>query len=173
MLVLALALTPVVLVAIGVLLLLGLAPFAATRDLAGALQRKVAATIGDSYVFMHQPIIAATICTSVRERLEWLAARCRKVAVVAHSQGGAIAHRVLRGPVTAPCDLLITFGSGLAKLSELQRGEVARGKGKLWLAVIGGALAGLGFLAFLGLGWASTPGVLETALWRLGFFSHP
>jgi hypothetical protein len=131
-LLLALALTPIMLAATALLLLLGLAP--KMRDLAGALQRGLAATIGDSYVFIGRPIIAAAICTSVRESLEWLAARCRKVAVVAHSQGGAIAHRVLRGPLTVPCDLLITFGSGLAKLSELERG-VERGRVKLWVAL--------------------------------------
>ena len=149
-------LTPLMLVAIVFLLLLGLVP--ATRDLAGALQRRLAESIGDCYVFRDQPIAAAAICTSVRERLEWLATRCHKVAVVAHSQGGAISHKVLHGTLTAPCDLLITFGSGLAKLSELGRSEVFGGQVWLVFAVVGGALAWLGFLAFVVLvvlGWAS------------------
>ena len=158
--VLALALTPLLLLAIGALLVLGLIPLATTRDLAASLQRKLAATVGDSYVFMHQRVTAATICTAVQERLEWLAARCRKVAVVAHSQGGAIAHRVLRGPVTAPCDLLITFGSGLAKLSEIERGDASRGQGALWFASFGALLSAACVGANLWLSWQAAPGAL-------------
>jgi tetratricopeptide (TPR) repeat protein len=155
---LALTLTPLLLSAIAMLLVLGLPPFPATRDLAGALQRKIAATVGDSYVFMHQHITAATIATSVQERLEWLAARCRTVAVLAHSQGGAIAHRVLRGRVTAPCDLFVTFGSGLAKLSEMERGEANRGRGMLWMATLGSMTAAAAVIVFLARGWAAAPG---------------
>ena len=65
-LLLGLALTPITLLAIALLNLLGLIPIAATRELAGALQQGLAATIGDSYVFMRQPIIAATIYSSVK-----------------------------------------------------------------------------------------------------------
>ena len=154
-----LACTPLLVLAICGLLVLGLAPFETTRKLAASLQRKLAATVGDSYVFMQQRITAATICTSVQERLEWLAARCRRVAIVAHSQGGAIAHRVLRGPVTAPCDLLVTFGSGLAKLAEIERGDTARGQGALWFAAFGALLAALGVALFMALGWHASPGV--------------
>lgn len=159
-LLLAVAATPLVLLAICLLLLIGLLPFRATRAIAGSLQRKMAATVGDSYVFMHQQLTAATILTTVRERLEWLAARCRRVVVVAHSQGGAIAHRVLSGPVTAPCRTLITFGSGLAKLSDIQRGDSARGQGLLWWGTLGGALAAVAVVLFLARGWHLRPGMM-------------
>jgi tetratricopeptide (TPR) repeat protein len=152
----ALAFTPLLLVGVGLVLLLGLIP--ATRALAGALQRKISATVGDSYVFMHQAVTAATISTSVLERLEWLATRCRRVVVVAHSQGAAVAHRVLRARVTAPCDVLITFGSGLAKLSEIARGDITSGRAKLWVAALGGVIAAGGVVTALVQGWAEVPG---------------
>jgi hypothetical protein len=41
------------------------------------------------------------------------------VVVVAHSQGAAIAHEVLRTPEPANVRLFVSFGSGLAKLEEL------------------------------------------------------
>jgi tetratricopeptide (TPR) repeat protein len=134
---LMLALSPLLLIAIGSLVLLGALPITPVRNFAGAVQRALAATVGDSFVFMQQPFTGAAICQSVTSDLEWLAARCKKVVVVAHSQGGAIAHRVLRGPVTAPCDLLVTFGSGLAKLAEMERTSVPHGHGLLWLATLG------------------------------------
>jgi tetratricopeptide (TPR) repeat protein len=138
---LMLALSPLLLAAISSLVLLGVLPITPVRDFAGAVQRTLAATVGDSFVFMRQPFTGAAICQSVTSDLEWLAARCKKVVVVAHSQGGAIAHRVLRGPVTAPCDLLVTFGSGLAKLAEMERTSVPHGREILWLATLGASIA--------------------------------
>ncbi len=154
---LALAVSPLLLVLIGLISLLGLIPYAKLRDFARAVQRKLAATVGDSYVFMHQQITGAAICASVGADLEWLASRCKRVAVVAHSQGGAIAHKVLRGPVTAPCDVLVTFGSGLAKLSEMERAVFDKGRRLLWMPILGAFLAAAAFLASLGLAWHHQP----------------
>jgi hypothetical protein len=139
--VIALALLPLLLAILLALTLLGMVPYAPVRDFARTVQRQLAATIGDSFVLMDQPIIAAAITDSVRENLEWLAARCKRIAVVAHSQGGAIAHRVLRGPVTAPCDLLVTFGSGLGKLSEIEHVKELKGWSSLLMATVGAFIA--------------------------------
>lgn len=155
---LALAATPILLLMVAALLVLGLPPLKITRDLAGSLQRTIAATVGDSFVFMRQAMTASAITTVVRERLEWLSARCRRVAVVAHSQGAAVAHRVLRSTTSAPCDLFVTFGSGLGKLSDIERGDIARGRAYLWLAAVAGVAAVLGAIGLLVRGWNAGQG---------------
>jgi hypothetical protein len=137
----ALAFLPFLLAMLALLTLVGIVPYAPVRNFARSVQRKLAATIGDSFVLMDQPIIAAAITGSVREDLEWLASRCKRIAVVAHSQGAAIAHRVLREPLTAPCDLFITFGSGLAKLDEIAHATKENGSVWLWMASAGALLA--------------------------------
>jgi tetratricopeptide (TPR) repeat protein len=139
--VIALALLPLLLAILSALTLLGMVPYAPVRDFARTVQRQLAATIGDSFVLMDQPIIAAAITDSVRENLEWLAARCKRIAVVAHSQGGAIAHRILRETVTAPCDLFVTFGSGLGKLSEIEHAKEPKGQSRLRRATAGAFIA--------------------------------
>src|SRR5450631_954732 len=138
---LMLALSPLLLAAISSLVLLGAVPITPVRNFAGWVQRGLAATAGDSFVFMRQPITGAAICQGVTSDLEWLAARCKKVVVIAHSQGAAIVHRVLRGPVTAPCDRLVTFGSGLSKLAEMERTSVPHGREVLWIATLGSSIA--------------------------------
>lgn len=119
------------------------------HKLAANAQRLLAATVGDSYVFMHQSITRATICARVRRRLEWLSTRCNRIAVVAHSQGAAVTHRVLRDRVTAPCDLLITFGSGLSKLTEIERGALRHAQGWMIGAIALAALAAAGVMGIL------------------------
>ena len=167
---LALATTPVLLLMVAALLVLGLPPFKATRDLAGSLQRTIAATVGDSFVFMHQAMTASAITTTVRERLEWLSARCRRVAVVAHSQGAAVAHRVLRNSTTAPCDVFVTFGSGLGKLSDIERGDIARGRGYLWLAAGAGVATMIGVVGLFLRGWNAGLGPFGLLLPALRIF---
>lgn len=110
-----------------VLLLLGLSliPLPGIGALALRLQALIAAFLGDSYVFLISPVRAAAIVARVRHALTWLAAHCRSVAVVAHSQGGAVAHKALQNHTLATLNLdqvlLVTFGSGLGKLDQLER----------------------------------------------------
>ena len=80
----------------------------------------MASTLGDSYVLVTHPIEAASIVGQVRRDIAWLAARCNAVAIVAHSQGGAIAHIALQGEAPSKLRLLFTFGSGLKKLEQLK-----------------------------------------------------
>jgi hypothetical protein len=83
-------------------------------------QLKVASTLGDSYVLVTRPIEAASIVGQVRRDAGWLANHCKAVVVVAHSQGGAVAHEAIQGGVPPKLRLLFTFGSGLKKLEELK-----------------------------------------------------
>ncbi len=106
----------VVLGAIGIALL----PLPRVQGVLIAAQRLVARTLGDSFVLLASPLQQAAIVASVQRDLAWLGQRCRTVVVVAHSQGAAVAHRALRLGWPPQTILLITFGSGLRKLEELE-----------------------------------------------------
>jgi hypothetical protein len=71
-------------------------------------------------------------------------ARCHRLAIVAHSQGGAVAVEALRTRVFEGYDkdrfLLVTLGSGLSKLEELRCSQAH----KKWGVVLGwGPIIGL------------------------------
>ena len=83
----------------------------------------VARTLGDSFVLVASPLQQAAIVARAQRDLAWLAGRCRTVVVVAHSQGAAVAHRALRLGWPPQALLLITFGSGLRKLEEIEAME--------------------------------------------------
>jgi len=112
--------TPLLLAALAVLIPTALLPIPQLRELLLTLQLKIASTLGDSYMLVSRPIEAASIVGQVRRDLEWLAKHCNVVAVVAHSQGGAVAHKALQRGAPSNLGLLFTFGSGLKKLEQLE-----------------------------------------------------
>ena len=103
---------------LALMLVLGLLPIPKLRSALLQMQLQLASTLGDCFVLLARPIEAAAIVSAVRQNLQWLATRCSEVVVVAHSQGGAVAHLALRGPIPKELKLLFTFGSGLRKLEE-------------------------------------------------------
>jgi len=128
---------------------------------------RVSAVLGDSYMLAHCPVQFAAMRTKVAGDLRWLQERCDKVAVVAHSQGAAIAHRVLKDYSSYRAEDLqafITLGQGISKLHMLQhldwdpRVRPAARRSRL-LVSIGMACAGLPALGLLVSRWAS-PGVV-------------
>jgi hypothetical protein len=101
-------------------------PWEKVRSWIDSIQRWLTATVGDIYVFLTSTERSGRITAQVWRDLHWLAQKCECVAIVAHSQGGAIAHRIVRehelsGDFRLPDEvrLLVTYGSGLSKLSEL------------------------------------------------------
>ena len=78
---------------------------------------KISAVLGDSYMLAHCPVQFAAMRTQVARDLRWLQDHCEKVAVVAHSQGAAIAHQVLKdlGDRTGNVRAFITVGQGIAQ----------------------------------------------------------
>lgn len=110
------------LLALALLLLVAALPIPRLRAALGALQRQIAASVGDSFILVTRPIEAASIVGQVRRDLEWLAqpTRCAEVAIVAHSQGAAVTHEALRGSHPGNLRLLLTLGSGLRKLEEVR-----------------------------------------------------
>lgn len=85
---------------------------------------KISSVLGDSYVLAHCPVQFAAMRTKVAQDLRWLQRNCDRVAVVAHSQGAAIAHQVLKdGDYDHRPDGLrafITSGQGISKMHLLQ-----------------------------------------------------
>jgi hypothetical protein len=120
---------PLFLVAIAelvVLLLIILAalPIPWLRSLVISLQAVIAGYLGDCYVLLASPMRSEAILTRVRRDFEWLAERCKKVVIIAHSQGAAVAYLALNRGVPPNFKneqiLLFTFGSGLGKLESLR-----------------------------------------------------
>jgi hypothetical protein len=139
----ALLLSPLLLAILATLLLLGTIPWPQLQSALTKIQLAIASSIGDSFMLVTRPLEAAAIRSRVRRDVDWMLRTCAKVAVVAHSQGGAIACQVL-STGSSPAGLLITFGSGLRKLEEL---DDARRRGGLLqgalLSAAGLFLAGL------------------------------
>jgi hypothetical protein len=97
-----------------------------TRSLARWVQLKLSATLGDSYLFVESPLTGAAIASRVKKDLEWLASRCDRIIVVAHSQGAAVAYSAVQrefwgGSVPKKLHALVTYGSGLRKLFDLEQ----------------------------------------------------
>jgi hypothetical protein len=131
---------------------------------------RISAVLGDSYMLAHCPVQFAAMCTQVARDLRWLQDRCEKVAVVAHSQGAAIAHQVLKDASRDPGNVqaFITVGQGIAKFRLLQRMDwdprVSRAAWWSRVLVTAGMLcAGLPALALLARHWASAAVVTAVA----------
>ena len=126
MLILSPLLIGLVLLALVLLFILGLVPLEASRNAALNLQRTLAQTLGDSFLFTANPVVEAAVVTRVQRDLLWLAERSRRVVLVAHSQGAAVSYRALQGLVRArqlPSVVteFVSYGSGLRKLADLDR----------------------------------------------------
>lgn len=158
--------SPLVLAAFGLLLLLAVLPIPQLREWVLRIQLQVAATLGDSYVLLDRPIEAAAIIAQVRRDVDWLAGQCCGVAVVAHSQGGAVAHLALQRGVPNHLRLLFTFGSGLKKLEQLryllESGESLRRSSIFTIIALPSFAIGLAW--FVLLPFASSEA--HTQLWR-------
>lgn len=83
---------------------------------------KISSVLGDTYVLAHCPVQFAAMRTKVARDLQWLQERCGKVVIVAHSQGAAIAHEVLKDGGYRPdrVEAFITLGQGIAKMQLLR-----------------------------------------------------
>lgn len=88
--------------------------------------RKLASVLGDSFVLVKLESQRAAILTHFEQSLRYLDLECEYVAVLAHSQGTAVVCDVLRTKPGLRPDLLVTFGSGVAKLDQLYLAEAGR-----------------------------------------------
>jgi hypothetical protein len=124
--------------------LIALVPVGSLRRRVYAMLIEITGVVGDSYVLINDPIQRVAFAGSTRRALAWLRAQgCARVAVVAHSQGAAVARDVLLGEDAPPVDLLVTLGPGLAKLDALAARERSDPHSFMW----SGAAAPLAFAA--------------------------
>jgi len=121
---------------------------------------RVSCILGDSYMLAHCPVQFAAMRTQVARDLNWLQAHCARVAIVAHSQGAAVAHQVLldmnrRRNLRA----FVTLGQGISKFRLLQKMDWdSKKQGKVFasraLVTVGMACAGLPALGGIASNWA-------------------
>ncbi len=124
-------LSPLILVLLTLLLVLGLIaaalPIDALRSLVAKAQLISVGTIGDTKRLIDSPTQAGAIKSPVADGIAWLRERgCKKVVVLAHSQGAAVTYKTLvdmseglHGRVE-PIDAFISVGSGLPKVHALE-----------------------------------------------------
>ncbi len=127
------------------ILVLSIIPLDPVRGLVGSVQRFASSSVGDLYMVLTSPVERAALTSAVQRDIDWLRAQgCERIAVVAHSQGGYVAYQALADPWHRDVDKLITFGSGLIRLTE---SEQARRTGVLRTALVGvlGALVAIRF----------------------------
>lgn len=117
--VLALLLAGFCQIVLAIAMLLSLIPIGPWRRKVIDAVRALTLTLGDSYV-LEEDIQRAALAHRVRRALDWLSSRSERVVVMAHSQGGAIAHDVLRQNAPSNLGMFITVGSGLEKLHFLR-----------------------------------------------------
>jgi hypothetical protein len=131
---------------------------------------KVSSVLGDSYMLAHCPVQFAAMRAQVAHDLQWMQDRCEKVVVVAHSQGAAIAHQVLKDDRHGPGKVraFVTIGQGISKFHLLWRmdwdPEVRRAA--WWsrtLVTTGLVLTGLPALGLLARHWSSTTVITRLA----------
>ena len=109
------------------LLLFTFVPIPAIQRYLDWVQFKLAAIVGDSYIFVESPMRQRAVIERVLQDLAWLEQRCQYVTIVAHSQGAAVIYYALQEKLFSAAGrradstirLLVTFGSGLAKLQAL------------------------------------------------------
>ena len=154
------------------ILVLSLIPLDTVRLIASRLQRFASTSVGDLYVVLVSPTERAALAGAVQRDVRWLRAQgCERIAVVAHSQGGFVAHQALTDPWHPPVDLFVTLGSGLIRLTESER---ARRANDLIPSLIGL----LGVLLFVRYGVEAVFGAFDysrqrptaTLVAELGFF---
>jgi hypothetical protein len=134
-------LAPFIVLMLGVLALVGVIPSGTIRTAIGRFQRTLAATAGDSMVFLESPVRSAAMCSAVMTAFATLgrlcdAAGCHKRVVLAHSQGATVSLEALtrlEGKTASPTKqahtenaasahrlVFVTFGAGINKLGALR-----------------------------------------------------
>ena len=116
-------------------LLMALMPLPLLRRGAEAIRDALSALLGDAHVLTSSAFQRAAILGRLRRDLAWMRARCRRVCIVGHAQGAAIAHALRREQAQALADVpILAVGSGEGKLAFVERVVARRGVSELaWL----------------------------------------
>ena len=118
-LLMAITVLPLVQVVFTLFSTFGWIPIPVYGSLMAWLQAVVAGVLGDAYMFATSPTRLAAVVTETRKALDTLS-HCKKVIVVAHSQGAAVAYGALEDGGPANLAGVLTLGSGLKKLDYLK-----------------------------------------------------
>ena len=121
------------------------------KDFARSTQRTLANGVGDAYVLTRSPIRFGAMSSQVRADLEDLCRESKAVAVVAHSQGTAVAWHAIKhaltddpstdSPVARHLRLFLTYGQAVRKLSFMRMlAERSLTKPGIW-GILGAGLA--------------------------------
>ena len=118
-------------IAVILISLLGVVPFAPWRSYVTGLLIGLSKTLGDSYVLTSSPIQRHTAVAAVKKDIEEFRKVCDRLMVVAHSQGAAISYEALHATAiqeeedtSQAAKKMVSFfsvGSGLDKLRGLER----------------------------------------------------
>jgi hypothetical protein len=132
------------------LLLFRLIPLPFVPEITSSVQRTLAGGLGDAFVLVRSPVRFGAMTSSVQEDLRFLTDKCGSVAVIAHSQGTAVAWEAIRTMaypdprLPENLGLFVTYGQALRKLAFLR--QVGRlsldGHAVRRLALIGAIIAG-------------------------------
>jgi hypothetical protein len=116
-----LLMAPLLVAALFLLLSLSIIPYDPLRQTVLRILELLSGTLGDSCAFASNDVISHAISSAVADKLVWLKQRSNRQIILAHSQGAAVTHRMLRECNVTNCAevVLITFGSGIRKLHEL------------------------------------------------------
>jgi hypothetical protein len=151
-----------------VLMVIAAIPIPWLRKWLARVERAMTGVLGDSYVFATDDLQRRAILERVRRDLRWLLARCRKVVLVAHSQGAAVAYHALDGAIEGDArglDSVVTLGSGFRILEFLAKSlnspPVLRAG---WAAIAGVALLAAGAWSIGSVGGAVGGGLVAAGL---------
>lgn len=146
---------------------LAMLPIRLVQAAMSALQSVLTRVLGDSQSLVASPTARAMIVAQCRRDLEWLAARCDEVMVVAHSQGCAVSYLAMCESLPPQVREVTWIGSGLRKLEVLRMAE--RDGGLVlngWLAATMPIVA-----ACLAVSWWRNAVPWDDSLVQLGFIA--
>ena len=107
---------------VALLLIPLLLPIPSLRQFAKSAAVQLAATLGDSYILTRSAVQYDAMVRTVADDLDWASKHAKHVAVVAHSQGAALAYDAVREyGCKANLELFVTVGQGLGKLKRLRQ----------------------------------------------------
>jgi len=131
--------------------ILALIPVPVFRRYLSLVLQKMTLIIGDSYGLVANDTQRAAILSRFRSTVDWLQSHCEKVIIIAHSQGSAVVSEAIKDGIIPHPPLLLTFGSGSTKLSQLRLCELAH-SGRLTAAawIVPALIAGTLLWAFFG-----------------------
>lgn len=131
------ALLPLLVAVLVACLVVALLPLPFLRKAARVIQSAVSSFLGDSFLLVRSPFQRAALTARLASDLEWLRRRSRRVVVVAHSQGAAIAHLAAERPGSVLADVpILGLGSGTGKLGLIAALAAQRGRAVVsWLIV--------------------------------------